>query len=127
MALAVGGRAGAHGDGAVLLDLAGAELGAEPGPLDVRAEADAELSGLAALAPRGLLGAQLRVAGRLQHAVQRAPVRARVVVRAGDRLVRELADEVDPAHLGRVHPDLAANMSIARSISAVASGRPAPR
>ena len=49
-----------HRDRAVVLDLAGAELGAEAGPLDVGAEPDAELHDVAALAPRRLLGAQLR-------------------------------------------------------------------
>ena len=60
MALAVRGRARGHGDRAVLLDRAGAELGAEPGPLDVGADAEPELLDVAALAPRRLLGAQRR-------------------------------------------------------------------
>ena len=55
-----------------------------------------------------LLGAQLGVAGRLQHGVERLLVLAGVVVRAGRRGERELVgrDEVHAADLGRVHADL---------------------
>ena len=87
-------------------DLAGAELGAEAGPLDVGAEAEAELDHVAAVAPRLLVGAQLLVAGVGEALLQRRVVLARVVVGARHGLVRELVDEVLAADVGRVHPDL---------------------
>ena len=93
-------------DRAVLVHLAGAELGAEAGPLDVAAEPEPELHDVAAVAARRLVGAQLVVAGVGQALLQRREVLAGVVVGARDRLVRELGDEVAAADLGRVHADL---------------------
>jgi hypothetical protein len=94
------------------------------------AHADAELLDVARGAARGLLGAQLGVAGRGERLVERTLVVADVVGLADGGGVRlgELRDQVLAAHVGRVHADLErANRSIARSAAAVASGRPAPR
>ena len=76
--------------------------------LDVGAQPDPELAGVARLAQAPLLLAQRAVIGRLEDEVERAPVVADVVRRAGHRLVRERVggDEVLAPHLGRVDADL---------------------
>src|SRR5690606_33595322 len=87
-----------------------AVLAASPaaGDLDVHRQPDAEHLRVAALAPGGLLGAQLLVPGRLEDAVERAPVVAGVVLGAGGGGERELVGrhEVRAADLGGVHADL---------------------
>ena len=88
------------------LDRARAELGTESRPLDVAADPDPELDDVAAVAALLLVGAQLVVAGVAQALLERAQVVARVVVGAGDGLVREVGDVVAPADLGRVHAEL---------------------
>ena len=91
--------------------------------------ADAEGDRVAGVAAALLLGPQL---GRSRP--PRAPCRACRVVAdvvglADHRGVRlgERGDEVGAADVGGVEAELGANMSIARSMAAVASGRPAPR
>ena len=77
--------------------------------LDVSAHPDPEQPASVAVLPtRRLLRAELLVAGRLQHPVERAAVVADVVVGSGCRLVREGVgrDEVPPAHLGGVELEL---------------------
>ncbi len=109
--LAVGRAAGVDGRGAVVGHL---ELGGLPGggvgrgDLDEHRHADAELPDVAASAPALLLLAELGVARRGQHLVQRLGVPAAVVHGPGLGLERELAgcDEVTPPHLRRVHADL---------------------
>ena len=74
VALAVRARADARGDRAVVFDLDRAELLVEHqrrADLEVRRDADAEQLRVAALAPRGLLGAQRVVAGVLERDVER--------------------------------------------------------
>ena len=131
--LAVGRRAreddgptvGAHLDLGEL-GLAGRGPG---GDLDVGRDPDAELHRVAGLTPPGLLGPQRVVAGGRQGPVERARVVAAVVGGAGLGGVGEgvSGDQVAPPHLGRVEPISAANRSMARSMAALASGRPAPR
>ena len=75
--------------------------------LDVAGDADAAQPA----APLGfrLAGREALVVGELERLIQRRLVVARVVHEGHRRLVREgvLRDEVLPAELGRVHPDLA--------------------
>ena len=86
VALAVDARADEQARRAVVVDLDRAVLDVQPdrrGDLDVGRQADAELHGVAALAARRLLGAQLVVAGGGQDGVERLGVLAGVVVGAG--------------------------------------------
>ena len=76
--------------------------------LDVHAHADAELDGVAALAPSGLVGPELGVAGRVERLVEGRLVVADVVRLADHGRVglEELRDEVRAPHVGRVLADL---------------------
>ena len=110
VALAVRGTAGVDGRGAVVVD---GEAGGLPrlrvngGDLDVGREPDADLDRVIAFPPLGLLRAQAVITGRLQHRGERVGVPAGVVFGAAGRRERELVrrHDVQPAHLGRVHPD----------------------
>ncbi len=131
--LAVGAGAGEHAGGAVVVDLDGAELDVQPDrrrDLDVGGHADAELLGVAVGAPAGLLGPQAGVPGRLQRGIERLLVLARVVVGTRRRGERE-AGPAPRKFIRRISagsmPIWSAATSITRSISCVASGRPAPR
>jgi hypothetical protein len=131
VALAVRGGAGEHGDGAVGVHLHGRVLAerAAAGDLDEHRDADAELHGVAPLAARGLLGAQGRVVGGVEDLVQRRRVVAGVVGGPARRLYGNASEGTRlrrRTSTGSM-PISAANRSIARSIAAVASGRPAPR
>ena len=110
VALAVGEGAGADEGSAVLGDLDGAELALRDavGDLDVDGDPDPQQRVGAVGAALLLLAAQFRVAGLLERALQRAPIVADVVGRAHGGLDGEflVGDEVAPAQLGRVHPDL---------------------
>ena len=90
------------------LDLSELGLVDPVGDLDVTGDADPELFRPALLAPPPLLVAQLVVAGRAEHEVQRPLVVPRVVCgvrhrRVGERVLR---DEVPPPHLGWIHREL---------------------
>ncbi len=75
-----------HLDGGVLVRLAG--FLAAAGDLDVAGQPDPELDGVTAVTAGGLLAAQLRIAGRLEHLVQRRGVVAAVVQGTGRCRVR---------------------------------------
>jgi hypothetical protein len=110
VALAVGVGAGADEGGAVGQELDAAVLGAghARGPVDEGGDADAELDGVAGRPPGRLLGPQVLVAGDGEGPLEPLGVAAAVVDELRRRGVRELvrADEVVPAQLRRVHPDL---------------------
>ena len=91
-----------HGDRAVLA------APATRGDLDVDADPDAELDGVARLAAGALLLAELVVVGEAQGLAQRQVVVADVVARAGQRGDRERrrVEEVAPPQLGRVDGEL---------------------
>ena len=100
--LAVGVHAHAH---AVVAGVVGTHARGA-GRLDDQAGADAQV---AALGRRLLLGlAPVVEVQKLQRLVQRFPVAAAVVARAGDRTVREgvRRNEVAPAHLHRVEVEV---------------------
>jgi hypothetical protein len=92
----------------VHLDLGVLTARAAGGDLDVRADADAELLHVAALATRGLVGAQVVVTCDPQRLAEGGVVVADVVGDTGDGRVRELvgAQEVATANRGRVHAEL---------------------
>ena len=83
-------------------------LGRSARDLHVDAHADPELARIAARPALGLLAAQRGVVRCGERLVERAVVVADVVGLADDRGVRlvELGDQVGPAHIDRVHPDL---------------------
>src|SRR6185312_12741056 len=93
---------GVHGDRAVLA------APATRRDLDVDADPDAELDGVARLAAGTLLLAELVVVGDAQGLAQRQVVVADVVARAGQRGDRERGrvEEVAPPQLGRVDGEL---------------------
>ena len=103
--------AGDHAGAAVVVDLHRAVLDVQAdgrGDLDVGRQTDAELLGVALLAPLRLLLAQILVARRLQHGIERLLVLAAVVIAARGGRERELVglEEVHAPDLRGVHPDL---------------------
>ena len=110
MALAVGRRPGATHDPPALDQLDSAVLGAPEAcrALDVGGDADAEQLVVAVGTPAGLLCAQRVVVGSFEGSVHAGFVGAGVVPHAGLGLEREPLgrQEVLPAHLDGVHPDL---------------------
>src|ERR1039458_10371571 len=76
--------------------------------LDIDADADAELLGVAGFPSSPLLRAEGVVAGDLDGEVERPSVVAGVVVGAGRSRVRELVgtDQFGTPHLDGVHPEL---------------------
>ena len=111
--LAVRRGAGQDGGGAVRVDLdvgdlVGSTFHRDAGDLDVHRQADAQLGGVAAGAPVGLLSAQRVVARGGQHPVERSGVVAGVVDRTGRGGVRlgERGEQVASPDLGRVEAGL---------------------
>ena len=132
VALPVGGRAGAHQQAAVGLELDRAVLRPADagGDLDVGGDADAELQRVARCPAGRLLGAQLVVAGGLERPLERRGVVADVVRPCRRRWCRPRGTSGSccggAPRPGR-SPISAANRSTMRSIATAASGRPAPR
>jgi hypothetical protein len=92
----------------VAFSFGGPDSSSAAGDLDVAGDPDAELDHVTAGPAFGLLLAQLVVAGRLQCFLQRRREVAAVVEGAEAVAVRlgERREQVAPAHLCRVHPDL---------------------
>ncbi len=112
------------------LDLAELATALQRRDLDVDRHTDAELHRVAAAASRRLLGPQRRIVDSGEQLVEATVVVAAVVGGAGDG--RERERDQDATRLRRrtsigSMPISAANRSIARSMAAAASGRPAPR